>query len=171
MTDQPGRWRAILLIVLATLGVACSSARAQQDADRLLSEAVLDWKQATVVAQDRFFERIALLDTDAKRLLTVLVEACREPRPEVRAKAAFFIGRNHADPERSVPVLAALLKDEDDAVRVSAVGALCQYGRRGSGAIAALVEAAGAHASGAARERSVPWRRSASRRTRPSRDC
>lgn len=143
MTEPPARWRSILLIALAACGLMGASARAQQDGDEIIRLAAESWNEGTFASKEKAFEMLAMAG-GARPALPWLVEACGDPNPGVRNKAAIFLGQIHAEPARVVPRLAALLKDPDPSVREAAAMALAQFGRWAEGAMKALVEAANA---------------------------
>ncbi len=143
MTEPPGRWRIFLLTALAACGLMGAPARAQQDGDEMVRLAAESWKEGTYASKEKAFEMLAM-GGGPRAALPWLVDACRDPSPAIRNRAAIVLGQIHAEPARVVPRLADLLKDPDPTVRAAAAMALAQLGRRAEGAMKALVEAANA---------------------------
>lgn len=153
MRGHAGGWRPAVLIMAAAVTMLSSPAKAQWDTDRVLRDAAADWREGTPESRTRFFQQLnSIYWGDARPLLPILIEACRDPNPANRAQAATIVGAINTDPARGLPALTRLLDDPDPRVRVAACDAIGQFGRRAEGAIDALAAAARAKD-----DRSCPW--------------
>ncbi len=140
MTNHLGRGPRIVLVVLAVVLGACPTARAQQDVDRVVSEAIDKWNEGSPVSREEALQRLGSLGRDARAAIPQLIGALRDPNPRIRVRVAAFIEHVGTAPKESVPALTALLKDPDAAVRDAAASALATLGRRAEGSIDAMVE-------------------------------
>ena len=140
MTNHLGRGPGIVLVVLAVVLGACPTAQAQQDVDRVVSEAIDKWNEGSPVSREQALQSLGSLGRDARPAIPQLIGALRDPNPRIACRVAAFIEQVGTAPKESVPALTALLKDPDAAVRDAAASALATLGRRAEGSIGAMVE-------------------------------
>jgi beta-lactamase regulating signal transducer with metallopeptidase domain/HEAT repeat protein len=76
-----------------------------------------------------------------KSAIPSLLEALKDPDPQMRDIALGALQRSNAEAKAVVPALSALLKDEDRQVRVHAAGYLSQLGPESKAALPAMIAA------------------------------